>query len=233
MKYRHYSFDVWLTLIRSNPHFRRERTAYFADHFNPLGMPVENVASLTKEVDMACTRINELVGRNIDALELFLLMACRLGVDLTQLTPERLIQVQHDLSELFHTYPPQFNDRRVPEVLTTLRSRGATLSLLSNTGLIRGTLLRQFWDNIGLGDVFAFQLYSDEVDLSKPNPALYALLYQQARQLTEHGSPPLRLSDIIHIGDNQIADESGAIAAGLSARLIDANNPEFISLLTQ
>lgn len=233
MPYRHYSFDVWLTLIRSNPTFRRARGAYFAQYFNPLGHPPETVDALIKEVDVACTRINELVGRNIDAQELLLLMAHRLGADLAEVTPTMLLQAQNDLSDLFRTYPPELTDENLPQVLIELRSRGATLSLLSNTGLIRGMFLRRFFDDVGIGDLFSFQLYSDEVTLSKPNPAFYALLYQQARQLPEHRLVGLMPSDIVHLGDNPVADRAGAMAAGLNARLIDPAYPQFNALLTE
>ena len=231
MTYRHYSFDVWLTLIRSNPAFRRARTAYFARHFNPLSHSPDEVDALIREVDVACTRINELVGKNIDSLELLLLMAHRLGTDLAALTPERLIEVQRDLGDLFAEHPPHLIDKQLPAVLTALRARGATLSLLSNTGLIRGTVLRQLWPGVGLGEVFDFQLYSDEVSLSKPNPAFYALLYQQARQLSSYQSSPLLPQHIIHVGDNPVADVAGAEAAGLHARLVSPDNPTFTDLL--
>ena len=231
MNYRHYSFDVWLTLIRSNPDFRRERTAYFAHYFNPLGHSLNQVNDLIREVDLTCTRINELVGKNIDSLELVLLMAQRLGSDLNQLTSERLLVVQQDLSELFRQYPPRLTDEKIPLVLSTLRARGITLSLLSNTGLIRGSSLRQYWDELGIDELFAFQLYSDEVGLSKPNPAFYAMLYQKARQLTEYQSDPLESRRIIHIGDNPVADEAGARAAQLSTLLIHPDKPGFSELL--
>jgi len=34
--YRHYSFDLWLTLIKSNPGFKAERAHYFFENYNPL-----------------------------------------------------------------------------------------------------------------------------------------------------------------------------------------------------
>ncbi|GAB3742283.1 HAD family hydrolase [Spirosoma lituiforme] len=231
MDYRHYSFDVWLTLIRSNPNFRRERTAYFDHYFNPLGRSLNQVDELIREVDLTCTRINELVGKNIDSLELVLLMAQRLGTDLNQLTRERLIGVQQDLSQLFQEYPPQLIDKEIPLVLSTLRAKGITLSLLSNTGLIRGASLRQYWDKLGIGELFSFQLYSDEVGLSKPNPAFYAMLYQKARQLSEYQFDSLQSKSIIHIGDNPVADEAGARAAQLSTFLIHPDKPKFRKLL--
>lgn len=230
MNYRHYSFDVWLTLIRSNPDFRRERTAYFAEHFNPLGRSLVEVDLIVRDIDVACTRINELVGKNIDSLELFLLMAHRLGADLAFFTSERLEKIHFDLGELFRAYPPRLIDERIPDILKELKVRGATLSLLSNTGLIRGAVLRQFWDGIGLGDLFAFQLYSDEVCLSKPNPQLYALLGYQARQLPEYQSVELHSVDILHIGDNPVADYAGALTAGLSALLLNPDSPDFTNL---
>lgn len=231
MNYRHYSFDVWLTLIRSNPAFRLQRTDYFAQNFNPLDLPFDQVAERIREVDLTCTRINELVGKNIDSLELVLLMAQRLGADLNQLTSERLVRVQQDFSDLFHQYPPRLTDEDLPRVLTTLRSRGHTFSLLSNTGLIQGASLRQYWEELGLGGVFAFQLYSDEVGLSKPNPAFYELLYQQARALGEYHNNPLYAAQIVHIGDNPVADEAGARAARLSTLLINPVQPGFSELL--
>ena len=231
MTYRHYSFDVWLTLIRSNPAFRRERTAYFAQYFNPLGRTSNQVDDLIREVDLTCTRINELVGKHIDSLELVLLMAQRLGTDLNQLTSERLVTVQQDLSDLFRQYPPRLIDEKIPLVLSTLHARGITLSLLSNTGLIRGASLRKHWDELGIGELFAFQLYSDEVGLSKPNPAFYAMLYQQARQLADYESNPLQPGSIVHIGDNPVADEAGARAAQLSTLLVHPDEPGFSKLL--
>lgn len=230
MTYRHYSFDVWLTLIRSNPEFRRERIAYFAHHFNPLGHVLSQVEAIVRDVDQTCTRINELVGKHIDAREVVLLMAQRLGTDLNQLSPVRLVSVLEEINELFTKYPPVLTDGELPQVLSTLRVRGATLSLLSNTGLIQGACLRRFWDQVGIGKLFAFQLYSDEVGLSKPNPALYALLYRQARQLSNRAEPLLP-NHILHIGDNPVADEAGAKAAQLSTLLIQPDKPGFSNLL--
>ncbi len=231
MTYRHYSFDVWLTLIRSNPAFRRDRMAYFAQHLNPLGLADDEVDARVREVDITCTRVNELVGKNIDSLELILLMANRLGVDLATVTPATLVQRQGELTELFRANPPLLTDEQIPAVLTTLRSRGATLSLLSNTGLIQGAVLRDIWQREGIDALFAFQLYSDEVHLSKPNPAFYALLFKQARQLPEHQAG-LQPTDILHVGDNPVADREGAESAGLRALLIDPITPRFAEQLT-
>ncbi|GAB3570581.1 hypothetical protein GCM10027578_27090 [Spirosoma luteolum] len=231
MRYRHYSFDVWLTLIRSNPAFRQARTVWFADHFNPHGLSLADVDERVKEVDVTCTRINELVGRNIYSLELCLLMAHRLGADLRHITPERVARIEGELAELFRAYPPHLTDEQLLHVLETLRQSGATLSVLSNTGIILGTHLRAFFHSVGIGRLFQFQLYSDEVTLSKPNPAFYALICQEAQQLPIYRSNRLQPATILHVGDNPVADVAGATNAGLSALLINPNQPNFTQLL--
>jgi putative hydrolase of the HAD superfamily len=41
--YKHYSFDLWLTLIRSNPLFKQQRSRIFHQQYNTLGKPLEEV----------------------------------------------------------------------------------------------------------------------------------------------------------------------------------------------
>jgi putative hydrolase of the HAD superfamily len=230
-RYRHYSFDVWQTLIRSNPDFRATRTAWFADRYNPHGYDLAEVERRMKEADVLCTKINERVGKNIDALELILLMMERLGVDIEPITPAEVQQTETEILRLFRQHPPVLTDPALPEILRTLRAGGATLSLLSNTGLVRGVGLSGFFASVGLGELLAFELYSDELSLSKPNPAFFARLFQQARQLPEQQANELHPHQILHVGDNPLADRDGAEAAGLHALLTDPDAPDFRQLL--
>jgi putative hydrolase of the HAD superfamily len=230
-RYRHYSFDVWQTLIRSNPAFRATRTAWFADRYNPHRYDLAEVERRMKEADLLSTRINERVGRNIDARELMLLMMDRLGVDIESITPAEVQQTEAEIGRLFVQHPPLLTDPDLPRILQTLRAGGATLSLLSNTGLVRGSGLSAFFASVGIGKLLAFELYSDEVMLSKPNPAFFARLFQQARQLSEHQAVDLRPEQILHVGDNPLADRDGAEAAGLHALLLHAETPDFGPLL--
>ena len=39
--YKHYSFDLWLTLIKSNPTFKKERALFFHKHLNAAGKSLE------------------------------------------------------------------------------------------------------------------------------------------------------------------------------------------------
>lgn len=65
--YRHYSFDLWLTLIRSNPAFKQKRTEYFHQNFNYSHKSIDEVALAFRQIDIMCNTINEKTGKNIDA----------------------------------------------------------------------------------------------------------------------------------------------------------------------
>ena len=72
--YRHYSFDLWLTLIKSNPAFKTERTRIFFEDYNIAGKSIEEVAAAFRRVDLLGNAINERTGKNIDSDELYLMV---------------------------------------------------------------------------------------------------------------------------------------------------------------
>ncbi|RYD21052.1 MAG: HAD family hydrolase, partial [Spirochaetia bacterium] len=70
-KYKHYSFDLWMTLIRSNPAFKLERTRFFYQHFNCKEKTLEEVGLVFRQIDVMCNAINEKTGGNIHAEEMY------------------------------------------------------------------------------------------------------------------------------------------------------------------
>jgi putative hydrolase of the HAD superfamily len=48
--YKHYSFDLWLTLIKSNPIFKKERALFFHQHLNAAKKSIEEVEITKKQV---------------------------------------------------------------------------------------------------------------------------------------------------------------------------------------
>ena len=73
--------------------------------------------------------------------------------------------------------------------------------------------MRKHFDHIGLLDYFDFEIFSDEVNISKPNPKIFALLEQQLESKIDRNL-------IVHIGDNYKSDYLGAINYGYDAYLI-------------
>lgn len=227
--YRHYSFDLWLTLIRSNPEFKRQRILYFHKHFNHLEKTVEEVSAVFKKVDRLCNAINEKTGKNIDADEMYLLVVGLLNDNIIQIySTIDTEKLYHITEELFFTYLPEPYDITTIDNLDKLKQlTGATFNILSNTAFIKGSTLRVALQEIGLSKYFDFQLYSDEVGSSKPDRLIFKQMIERTLQL----HPGICPDEIIHVGDNQGADVEGAAKAGIHQLLVNSNNTGIGNLL--
>lgn len=86
-----------------------------------------------------------------------------------------------------------------------LKAREIAVGLISNTGLTPGSTFREFFAAHGLEDVFDALVFSDEVRLLKPNPAIFT-----------HAAEALDVSptELAHVGDNPQADVAGVQAVG-------------------
>ncbi len=227
--YQHYSFDLWLTLIKSNPYFKIERTKIFHRDFNPGGKSIDEVAKAFRQVDLMCNAVNENTGKNIDADEMYLMVISLINDNQLSLNDIDTVKLYQDMEKLLFYYLPLVYSPVTISTLQHLKQKeGVTFNLLSNTGFIKGATLRKVLVELKLHEYFDFQLYSDEVGMSKPNPALFALMLQQIKQINNN----INLNSIIHVGDNPRADVEGAKAAGIKSLLINSNNQSILSLLS-
>lgn len=220
--YKHYSFDLWLTLIRSNPQFKLERAKVFHTWYNPLRKSFQEVETIFRQVDLMVNSINERTGKNIDADEMYLMVISRLNdynSDFGTINQEVLYQ---EMETLLFNYMPLIYCGETKGLLAELKSSGkATVSLLSNTGFIRGRTLREVLKELELDQYLDFQLYSDEERLSKPNLAFFQLMLDK---IDRNKHSILELHDIVHIGDNPYADIHGANQMGIHSLLINSNH---------
>ncbi|WP_345949552.1 HAD-IA family hydrolase [Mucilaginibacter sp. PAMB04274] len=223
--YKHYSFDLWLTLIRSNPLFKKYRSVFFHNHFNFKYIPLEQVEHIFRTVDIMCNGINERTGKNIDAEEMYLMVISLMNENQVNLHDIDLPALYQQMENLVFDYLPQVYCNSTAAVLSNLKMQGFTTNILSNTGFIKGVTLRKVLRELDIDQHFDFQIYSDEAGMSKPNPALFQFMIEQAMAIK-----PLELANIIHIGDNPRADVAGAQAVGLAARLINSNNETIVNL---
>ena len=123
---------------------------------------------------------------------------------------------------LFRDFSPQIIDNQFPILAEKLVSEGVTLSILSNTGFIKGDNLRQLFERIGIGQFFAFQCYSDEENCSKPAHQFYDIAYKNILKLKA-----IDKKSVLHIGDNPNADLQGAVSYGFKAHLFDRETTLF------
>lgn len=226
---KHYSFDLWLTLIRSNPQFKETRARFFHDNLNFKNKPLDEVVRVFRQVDLMCNHINEKTGKNIDADEMYLMVISMLNDSADVVFDIDTQKLYDEMEHLMFNYMPVIYCEQTVEVLMHLKQNtSCTTNILSNTGFIKGSTLRKALAQIGLAQYFDFQLYSDEAGMSKPNPAFFNLMLAGVQQLYPQ---PVALTGIMHIGDNPIADVTGANAVGINSLLINSNNTSIYTLI--
>jgi putative hydrolase of the HAD superfamily len=209
----HFSFDLWLTLIKSHPEFKAKRVELFSSFFN-VKKPIEEVAKTVKYYDDLCNTINEVIGGNIDTFEIYLLILGSLNVDVKQLDRTQLNEFYLKSEQLFLEYKPMIIFENLHQFFDEIKNQGKTINILSNTGFIKGTTMRKFLINENLDQYIDFHIYSDELNCSKPNPLVFQEVINRIK------NPDLQMHQILHIGDNPIADYKGARDFGFNAHLL-------------
>ncbi len=212
--YSHLSFDLWLTLIRSNPEFKKKRNLLFKDFFE-INCSIERVNEAVRYYDVLCNSINEKTGLNLNTYEIYYLILNALEVDLDANGTERLGEFYNETEKLFFNYKPELIFPDIKLQFEKMVTEGKSINILSNTGFINGKTLRKILSFYELEDFISFQIYSDEVGYSKPNNEIFQLVFDQVNKTRE-----TQKKEILHIGDNSIADYNGAINFGFDAHLL-------------
>ena len=227
---RHYSFDLWLTLIKSNPGYKIERANIFYRDYNTLHRSLDEITAIFRQVDLMCNAINEKSGKNIDAEEMYLMVLAFINDDADYIRYLDADKLYADMESLVFTYPPLIYDDETINVLRHLKEKGNTLGILSNTGFIKGSVLREVLTELKIDNYFDFQLYSNEAGLSKPNPEFFKMMIAAAKYANQ--PEEIGLTDIIHIGDNLFTDINGAGQAGINSLLVNSNNHSIATVLS-
>lgn len=224
---RHVSFDLWLTLIKSNPVFKQKRDELLKSYFQ-IPHPVEAVTARIRMWDLRFNAINEASGRNLDASEMVLIILADLDVDIRPITAAVLEDYYQTMEVLFLEFHPVLYEEKLIEYLNTLTKQGITLSLLSNTGFIKGVTLKKLLDKLEIAPLLKFQIYSDEIMCSKPSKEAYRHVFENINTFNT-----LTPEAILHIGDNEHADFRGAQLQGMQSALINSNQVSLLSLNIQ
>ncbi len=213
-KYKHYSFDLWLTLIRSNPLYKNKRDILFKDFFE-INDNINFISQSIRYYDILCNRISEKTGKHIDFYHIYYLILNSLKVKIDSLDKTKLDEFYYLSEDLFLQYKPELIFPDLNLTLRQIHESGKTINILSNTAFIKGNTLRKIITQYELNKYFSFQLYSDETGFTKPNPLFFDILMKNINE-----NQTLEKKEIVHIGDNKSADFEGAINYGLNAILV-------------
>lgn len=219
---RHVSFDLWLTLIKSNPLFKQKRDELLKVFFQ-IPHPIEAISAKIRVWDLRFNALNEISGKNIDSDEMVLLILADLDCEIKKINTEKINEYYEIMEKLFFEFHPILYEENLIDYLKQLTDKNITMSVLSNTGFIKGSTLKKLLDLLNISPYLKFQVYSDEIHCSKPSKKAYQCILENIKSINN-----ISKSSILHIGDNQNADYFGAINFGLQGALINSNN---ISLL--
>ena len=223
-RYKHYSFDLWLTLIKSNPMFKEQRDAMFFDLYNPKGIPSEKVRAIVAGQDVKANQLSESTGIHVPVEHIVGGVLNELGY--VPINIDVISMIVDSIQSLFLKHPPILYDTNTRSVLEELHDDGSRLSILSNTGFIKGTTVRQFLAEINIGDIFANEYFSDELMLSKPHKRAFIQMVNSDPACRTH----LLNGELIHVGDNPVAD-GASVLAGIPFFQINSNEKTIKDLL--
>lgn len=225
----HLSFDLWSTLLKSNQAFKSARVDLFHRKYNANGISKDAISSIFSRVGLWGNAINAKTGRSLSSEELYLLVLASMnGLDIG-FSEIDMAHLYDETESLFLENHPVLYDSDTASVLRALYERGHKMNLLSNTAFIKGRTLRQLLRKLEIDHFFSFQLYSDELDCSKPSREIYETLF---RSISGSTGNSVGLKQIIHIGDNLLADIRGAESYGIRAIQINSNSKSIRTLLS-
>lgn len=213
-KHTHISFDLWLTLIKSNPEFKKKRNLLFKNFFE-VDCTIDKVNEVVRYYDVLCNNINEKTGLNIDTYEIYYLILSALEVDINKFETSKLSEFYEETDSLFMNYKPELIFPDTKKLFQEITNEDKTINILSNTAFIKGRTLKKLLAYYELTDFFKFQIYSDEVGFSKPNNEIFQLVFDEINTFKS-----TEKKQILHVGDNSVADYNGAINFGFDAHLL-------------
>ncbi|MES2772839.1 MAG: HAD family hydrolase [Bacteroidota bacterium] len=225
---KHLSLDLWMTLIRSHPAYKRKRAELFCRFFSVADLDAAEKA--IRKIDLMANHINETTGGNIDAVELYLLVLHEVHNDWKSISPSDLRSFYKETERLFEEFTPLPADESVTEGLQMAQDGGITMNILSNTGFIKGYMLQKGLDQLGWSRYFSFSLFSDETGHSKPHPSMFDAVWTGVTKLND-GNGAIAKTEILHFGDNPFADVEGAARYGFASALFTPEQPDFCSQL--
>lgn len=211
-KYLHYSFDFWNTIAFSNKKFKEERTEFICNLFNDkYNKEVINKAFTEVGFDYNLSVDNN--GTTLTINELYLKVFEYIGVN----ENFDLEFIKSSIFNMFLKYPPSISENFI-DIIESNEHNNISLSITSNTAFIPGFIIEEFLKQIGILNTFSFCVFSDDVQVAKPNQKIFEIV------LDRLDSKTISAIDVLHIGDNYKADYLGAQDSGLSVFYMNINS---------
>lgn len=206
------TFDVWETLLlERNGWSLRRRNA----RCNGLVRVLRHLGSeiSTDQLALAFKRLDSWLAtvwnenREVTHLDQIRFLVETVSKDATRVREEWIDQLSSAYVSAIFEVPPYLNPE-AHEVLQWLKDSNKPMGLVCNVGLTPGFGLRELLARMEVAKYFDAMVFSDEVDLRKPDPRIFQKVAEELQ---------LKPCKIVHIGDNLKNDVWGAKKAGFKA----------------
>lgn len=222
MSVRAITIDFWGTLLVDPPssdnRYKARRLRDFENILAGVGVRVSSSA-LDRSYEGSAVYLSRIWARHRDVPVTDHVRAILGGVDSSlpdRLSADVLAALVNAYSRPALIVPPAVDDGAL-KALSALRGEGYTLVVVSNTMRTPGATLRKVLEGFGLLHCFAHIVFSDEVGVRKPDPAIFRGALQAV------GGDP---ATAIHVGDDGVLDVGGARAAGMRVIQVTSASPK-------
>jgi putative hydrolase of the HAD superfamily len=195
---KHVSFDLWGTLIKSNPEFKVARTKIFVDEF---GEKTGYIDKLIKSTEKFVDTLNEECLGHITTDHIIGMILKDIGKTFDK---KMIVNLRDRIFTEFLEHPPTLIQDNISDILKEIKDMGISMNILSNTGMIPGYQLTKILDSIREYIPHDLMIFSDEEVSSKPSGFMYGKVQSISYALT--GS--VIMTNILHVGDNPYTDGS-------------------------
>lgn len=215
------SFDCWETILRANPEYRPQRNKLLHEIVFPeSNLSDEDFSLIVKKAKNAADTINESLGEQLSSRQSMMLINVFFIPEIPkEKVSSRLEEYEAKHNKIFDDAMPLVYSDETIETLEELKRLGIGMNISCNTSFINGATLDRAFKARNLRQYFSFNLYSDEIGCSKPNPSFYNRLQKLIGVDKE---------SIMHVGDNTFSD-GGSKNAGIEFLHINGSSGNSIS----
>jgi len=210
MSLRALTFDLWATLIDSP---RRGSLARHRYRVAALQGALADAGAIRDEETITAAMMEEWAHYKVVWREESRTMRnpervhwLTVALEAPSLPDDAVLNVAQAFDDSLWEGPPGLSDGAIAE-LEAIRARGLRLGLISDTSFSTGRTLRRLLANHGLLEHFDVLTFSDEIGRSKPHARPFELTLE-ALAVSSPG-------DVIHVGDNEHTDITGARMMGM------------------
>lgn len=207
------SFDIWSTLLNTNPEYKDKRAEAISKVLCKVDVGLEEMHKIINQADNALDKQTEIDGKQYGLKERLYEIhdLLDIGVRIEELNDSVVNKYDVVSLGLISEYLPLVIEPDLLVTLEKLKDRGIEMAVISNTGFIEGKHMRVALEKLGILPYMRVQLFSDEVGVAKPDKRIFEAI------LIETGYSN---DQILHVGDNKVADYDGARRAGFRSVLL-------------